>query len=85
MVYFFDAYKVSFIEVLNMIVVNYLIGFEVVTSMFLLGTIVNGVLIIIGSFLGRVLSRIPEKTKETVMNGIGLAVIVMGLQMGFEK
>ena len=53
--------------------------------MVLLGTIVNSVLIIIGSFLGRVLSRIPEKTKETVMKGIGLAVIVMGLQMGFES
>ena len=53
--------------------------------MVLLGTIVNSVLIIIGSFLGRVLSRIPEKTKETVMKGIGLAVIVMGLQMGFAS
>ena len=53
--------------------------------MVLLGTIVNSVLIIIGSFLGRVLSRIPERTKETVMKGIGLAVIVMGLQMGFES
>ena len=38
-----------------------------------------------GSFLGRVLNRIPEKTKETVMKGIGLTVIVMGLQMGFES
>ena len=53
--------------------------------MVLLGTIVNSLLIIFGSFLGRVLSRIPEKTKETVMKGIGLAVIVMGLQMGFES
>ncbi|WP_428910275.1 DUF554 domain-containing protein [Niallia sp. Krafla_26] len=53
--------------------------------MVLLGTIVNSALIIAGAFLGRVLSNIPEKTKETVMGGIGLAVIVMGLQMGFES
>ena len=53
--------------------------------MVLLGTLVNSGLIIIGAILGKFLSRIPEKTKETVMNGIGLAVIVMGLQMGFKS
>ena len=40
--------------------------------MFLLGTIVNSVLIIIGSIIGRFLNRIPEKMKETVMYGIAL-------------
>ncbi|WP_338471222.1 DUF554 domain-containing protein [Niallia sp. XMNu-256] len=53
--------------------------------MVLLGTIVNSVLIIAGSFLGRILYKIPEKIKDTVMSGIGLAVIVMGLQMGFAS
>lgn len=53
--------------------------------MFLLGTIVNGLLIIIGTLLGRLLSRIPENMKATVMHGIGLTVIVLGLQMGFKS
>lgn len=53
--------------------------------MFLLGTIVNGLLIIIGSILGKILHRIPERVKETVMYGIGLAVIVLGVQMGFKS
>ena len=53
--------------------------------MFLLGTIVNGLLIIIGTLLGRLLTRIPENMKATVMHGIGLSVIVLGLQMGFKS
>ncbi|MBM4761719.1 DUF554 domain-containing protein [Bacillus sp. B15-48] len=53
--------------------------------MFLLGTIVNGLLIIIGTFIGKFLHRIPEGMKTTVMYGIGLSVIVLGLQMGFES
>src|SRR4051794_16042901 len=53
--------------------------------MFLLGTIVNSVLIIIGSMIGRLFNRIPEKVKSTVMQAIGLAVIVLGLQMGLKS
>ncbi|MGE8204784.1 DUF554 domain-containing protein [Heyndrickxia sp. NPDC080065] len=53
--------------------------------MVLLGTIVNGVCIIIGSLLGKLLNRIPEKMKGTVMYSIGLAVIVLGLQMGLKS
>lgn len=53
--------------------------------MVLLGTIVNGFCIIIGALLGKVLHRIPEKMKVTVMHGIGLVVIVLGLQMGFKS
>ena len=49
--------------------------------MFLLGTIVNGGLIIVGSIIGRFLHNIPEKVKETVMQGIALTVTVLGLQM----
>jgi uncharacterized protein len=56
-----------------------------VKEMFLLGTIVNGLLIIIGTLLGRLLTRIPENMKATVMHGIGLTVIVLGLQMGFKS
>ncbi|MDN3017829.1 DUF554 domain-containing protein [Paenibacillus sp. BSR1-1] len=53
--------------------------------MFLLGTIVNGLLIVIGTLLGKLLNRIPEGMKVTVMYAIGLSVMVLGLQMGFKS
>lgn len=53
--------------------------------MFLLGTLVNGLLIIIGTLLGRLLNRIPEGMKTTVMYAIGLAVMVLGMQMGLKS
>lgn len=53
--------------------------------MVLLGTIVNGALIIIGTLLGRFFHRIPQKMKDTVMYAIGLAVVVLGVQMGFKS
>lgn len=56
-----------------------------VKLMFILGTVVNGLLIIVGTLLGKLLHRIPEKMKGTVMQGIGLAVVVLGLQMGFKS
>lgn len=52
--------------------------------MFLLGTLVNGLLIIIGTLIGKWLNRIPENMKGTVMYAIGLAVMVLGLQMGLK-
>lgn len=53
--------------------------------MVLFGTIVNTLLIIVGVLLGRFLHNIPERMKETVMYGIGLAVTVIGIQMTFES
>lgn len=53
--------------------------------MVLLGTLINAVLIIAGTLIGRALRNIPEKMKETVLYVIGLAVVVLGLQMGFES
>lgn len=53
--------------------------------MFLLGTLVNGMLIIIGTIIGKFLNRIPEEMKKTVMYGISLSVIVLGLQMGLKS
>jgi hypothetical protein len=53
--------------------------------MVLLGTIVNGICIIIGTLFGRILRFIPEKMKETVMYGIGLSVMLLGLQMGLKS
>lgn len=53
--------------------------------MFLLGTLVNGLLIVIGTLLGKLLNRIPESMKTTVMYAIGLSVMVLGLQMGLKS
>lgn len=53
--------------------------------MILFGTVVNVILIIIGAIIGRFLHNIPERMKETVMYGIGLAVTVIGIQMTFES
>ncbi|MFD1851000.1 DUF554 domain-containing protein [Oceanobacillus bengalensis] len=52
--------------------------------MVLFGTLVNGGLIVIGSMLGLFFTRIPERYKETVMQGIGLVVILIGLQMAIS-
>ncbi|SDI49728.1 DUF554 domain-containing protein [Natribacillus halophilus] len=53
--------------------------------MVLLGTLVNGVAIIIGSLLGLIFKRIPERVKTTVMQAIALAVILLGIGMGLES
>ncbi|NMD72490.1 DUF554 domain-containing protein [Bacillus sp. DNRA2] len=53
--------------------------------MVLLGTIVNGLLIVLGTLLGKIFHKIPEKMKNSVMTVIGLAVAVLGLQMGFKS
>jgi uncharacterized protein len=53
--------------------------------MFLVGTLVNGLLIIIGTLIGKLLHRIPEGMKVTVMYAIGLSVIILGLQMGLKS
>lgn len=52
--------------------------------MILLGTLVNAAAIIVGSLLGRLMSGIPDTIRQTVMQGIGLAVILLGLKMSFE-
>ncbi|HHY74926.1 MAG TPA: DUF554 domain-containing protein [Bacillus bacterium] len=53
--------------------------------MVLLGTIVNGVAIIAGTFLGKVLHRIPDRVKRLVLQSIGLAVVILGVQMGLKS
>jgi len=51
----------------------------------LLGTIVNVIAIIVGGFTGMVLKRgIPENFKQTVMQGIGLTVVLIGFQMALK-
>ncbi|MGE7919347.1 DUF554 domain-containing protein [Viridibacillus sp. NPDC093762] len=53
--------------------------------MVLLGTAINALLIVIGTIIGRLLQSIPDNTKETVMSIIGLAVAVLGIQMGIQS
>lgn len=49
----------------------------------MLGTIVNSVAIILGSLLGILLKKgIKEEYRNTIMDGIGLAVIIIGVMGG---
>jgi len=48
----------------------------------LAGVVVNAVAIIAGSLIGLVLPNIPTQMKNTVMNGLALAVILIGLGFG---
>lgn len=49
--------------------------------MVLLGTIANVITIIIGTLFGLILTRIKDSYKETIMHGIGLTVVIIGIQM----
>lgn len=49
--------------------------------MILLGTVINVVCIVIGSIVGVFLTKIPDRYKETIMQGVGLTVTLIGLQM----
>lgn len=53
--------------------------------MVLVGTFLNGLFIVIGALFGRLFKNIPEPMKQTVLTIIGLAVAVLGIQMGFES
>ena len=52
--------------------------------MALLGTLVNGLCIIIGTIIGLVFSNIPERIKNTALQGIGLVVALIGIQMAIQ-
>ena len=53
--------------------------------MSLWGTIVNALAIVIGSLIGTILPRIPERIQNTVMQGLGIAIIVLGTTMAFKS
>lgn len=54
--------------------------------MILSGTIVNVATICAGSLIGRYAGRfIPNKMRQTVMAGIGLAVVLIGLQLALKS
>ena len=52
--------------------------------MVLLGTIVNVITIIIGTLLGLLFTNIKENYKETILQGIGLTVFIIGITMALE-
>lgn len=52
--------------------------------MALLGTFVNVGAIVIGTLVGLFLSKMKEEISETVMQAIGLVVLVIGLSMALE-
>jgi uncharacterized protein len=53
--------------------------------MVLFGTLVNGLCILVGTVIGLFFTKIPERIKETIMSGIGLTVVLIGLKMGFAS
>ncbi len=49
------------------------------------GTVTNAVAIVVGGLLGVLLRRgIPDPVKETVIQGLGLSVLLIGLQMALK-
>lgn len=51
-----------------------------------LGTIVNSVAIVLGAIVGLIIKRgLPKKWQETIMNGIGLSIFIIGVQMAFKS
>ncbi|MBO8172165.1 MAG: DUF554 domain-containing protein [Bacillaceae bacterium] len=52
--------------------------------MVLLGTIINTIAIIVGGFVGGIFPPIKENVRQTVMQAIGLSVVVLGVMMAFK-
>jgi uncharacterized membrane protein YqgA involved in biofilm formation len=49
------------------------------------GTIINVITVLVGGTLGTLLgARLPERMRETIMHGLGLLTIVIGVQLSFE-
>lgn len=52
----------------------------------MLGTIVNCIAILVGSVIGLIINgRMPERVSNTVMNGLALCVIFMGVSGAFKS
>ena len=52
--------------------------------MFLLGTLVDGLLIAVGTILGKIFKDIPENMKSTLMYALSVAIMILGVQMGMQ-
>ncbi|ARK32917.1 DUF554 domain-containing protein [Halalkalibacter krulwichiae] len=53
--------------------------------MVLTGTIVNGLAIVVAALIGLLVRNIPEQMKTTIMQALGLAVIVLGFGMTLKS
>lgn len=52
----------------------------------MLGTFVNVIAILIGSLFGNFLgNKMPERLKQTLLNGLGLSTIILGIHMGIKS
>lgn len=50
------------------------------------GTLLNVATVLIGGLLGTLLgNRLPERTRHTIMNGLGLMTLVIGISMGLQS
>lgn len=52
--------------------------------MVLYGTLINSACIIAGGLLGLLFTNIPERIKETIIQAISLAILLIGFQMAFK-
>jgi uncharacterized membrane protein YqgA involved in biofilm formation len=49
------------------------------------GTIINTITVLVGGALGTILgARLPERIRETVMHGLGLLTLIIGVQLSFK-
>ncbi|WP_307346132.1 DUF554 domain-containing protein [Metabacillus malikii] len=53
--------------------------------MVLTGTVVNALTIVFGTLIGLLLRKIPDEMKQTIMVAIGLAVVVLGIDMALQS
>jgi uncharacterized membrane protein YqgA involved in biofilm formation len=50
-----------------------------------IGTMINAVAVVVGGALGAVLgARLPERVRETIMHGLGLLTLTIGIHLSFE-
>ena len=50
-----------------------------------IGTLINVVTVLVGGTLGTFLgARLPERMRETIMHGLGLMTLVIGIQLSFK-
>jgi uncharacterized membrane protein YqgA involved in biofilm formation len=50
----------------------------------LLGTTVNAAAVALGALAGMVLPRMPERVRDVIMQGLGLAILFLGISMGLK-
>ena len=52
----------------------------------MIGTIVNAAAIVLGAMIGLLFKKgMPERVRNTIMQGIGLAILLIGLQMSIQS